>query len=97
MASFPKLSGARGCDDAITAGGGLTLAGQEANESQYISSLNSALDNLIAKLSKLPQQSRNGRPFRRHLKLGQHTGVVGLVMVSWDVDERQGYSTTRTG
>lgn len=34
----------------------LPLAGQEANESRYISSLTSALDNLIVKLSKLPQQ-----------------------------------------
>ena len=34
----------------------LPSAGQEANESQYISSLNSALDNLNAELSKLPQQ-----------------------------------------
>jgi len=34
----------------------LPSTGQEADESRYISSLNSALDNLIAKLSKLPQQ-----------------------------------------
>jgi hypothetical protein len=49
-------------------------AGQEANESRYISSLNSALDDLIAKLSTLPQQPVT---FGANLLMAHGVGVEG--------------------
>src|ERR1035437_10144753 len=53
----------------------LPSAGQEANESRYISSLNSALDNLIAKLSTLSQQPVM---FSANLLLAHGVGVKGV-------------------
>jgi len=53
----------------------LPSAGQEADEFRYISSLNSGLDNLIAKLSTLPQQPVI---FSANLILAHGVGVKGV-------------------
>src|ERR1700683_4260552 len=53
----------------------LPSTGQEADESRYISSLNSALDSLIAKFSALPQQPVI---FSANLILAHGVGVKGV-------------------
>jgi hypothetical protein len=53
----------------------LPSAGQEADESRYISSLNSGLDHMIAKLSALPQQPVI---FSANLILAHGVGVKGM-------------------
>jgi len=54
--------------------GVLPSAGQEANESRYISSMSSDFDSLMAKLSKLPQQPVM---FGANLILAHGVGVAG--------------------
>lgn len=53
----------------------LPAAGQEADESRYLSSVNAALDDLIARLSKLPQQPV---VFSANLLLAHGVGVKGV-------------------
>lgn len=88
MISWSNDPGSRTPAGALSRGAGLGSAGlvmvlllgyvqpsvaQEANESRYISSLNSSLDNLIAKFSNLPQQPL---VFSSNLILAHGVGVA---------------------
>ena len=53
----------------------LPSAGQQADESRYLSSVNAALDSLIAKLSKLPQQPVT---FSANLILAHGVAIKGV-------------------